>query len=69
MKDIKFKLAGLTCEACVKLATSRLNKVPGVHDVSVDLTSGDVRVTGEESLDEGILSESLAGTHYSIVKK
>lgn len=68
MNNINFKLAGLTCEACVKLASSRFKKVPGVREVSIDLVSGETRVSGAADLDPGILEESLKGLPYSIVK-
>ena len=67
MKNINFKLAGLTCEACLKLATNRLKKVPGVIAVKIDLASGDTTVSGEDNLDKIRLAESLAGTHYSVI--
>jgi Cu+-exporting ATPase len=68
MNNINFKLAGLTCEACVKLVEKRLKKVPGVTDVNIDLASGNAQVSSVADLDPGILEESLAGTDYSIVK-
>lgn len=68
MNNINFKLAGLTCEACVKLATNRFKKVPGVTEVNIDLSSGEAQVSGLVDLDLGILATSLEGTHYSIVE-
>lgn len=68
MKDIKFKLEGLTCESCVKLATMRLKKVPGVHEVRIDLPTGATQISGEDNLNQDDLAKSLAETHYSIAK-
>ena len=68
MNNINFKLSGLTCEACVKLATNRFKKVPGVTKVRIDLSSGETQVSGLADLDLNILSASLEGTHYSIVR-
>ncbi len=68
MQNIDFKLTGLTCEACVKLASRRLQKIHGVSDVKIDLKSGETRVSGDDQLDLGILAESLIDTNYSIVK-
>lgn len=68
MKTINLKLAGLSCEACVKLVTSRFKKIPGVEEVKVDLTSGDVIVNSTAELDLPTLGKSLAGTHYAIIK-
>jgi len=68
MKDLKFKLEGLTCESCVKLATTYLKKVPGVHEVRIDSATGATQVTGEDNLNQDDLAKSLAETHYSIAK-
>lgn len=68
MNDIKLKLAGLTCEACVKLVSNRFKKIPGVRDVDINLINGETKVSSETNIDLAILENSLAGTHYSIVK-
>lgn len=68
MKDINFKLDGLTCEACVKLASKRLRSVPGVLDVNINLVSGETHVSSETVIDLESLTECLAGTTYKIVK-
>jgi copper chaperone CopZ len=68
MSDLNFKLSGLTCEACVKLASKRMQKVPGVYEVNIDLVSGQTEVKSEADLDFQILEKSLEDTDYSIVK-
>lgn len=68
MNNIKFKLSGLTCEACVKLVTSRFKKVPGVQEVKINLKSGEANVSSSADLDFGVLEESLKGSEFSIVK-
>jgi len=68
MNNINFKLAGLTCEACVKLATNRLKKVPGVVEVKIDLNSGQAEVSSTAEIDLGILAASLEGSGYLMVK-
>lgn len=68
MNKIDFKMTGLTCESCVKLASMKIKKIPGVKDVSIDLATGEARVESVADLDLGIIKHSLEGTHYSIVK-
>ncbi len=68
MNNINFKLAGLTCEACLKLVSRKLKKIPGVTSVKVDLASGETQVTSSGKIDLEILRKSLENTHYSIVK-
>lgn len=68
MNNINFKLAGLTCEACVKLATNRFKKVAGVREVAIDLASGNTQIEGEDYLKLELLEQSLVGTPYTVVK-
>jgi Cu2+-exporting ATPase len=68
MNKIEFKMAGLTCESCVKLATIKIKKIPGVSEVAIDLATGAASVESEADLDLEIVERSLEGTHYSIVK-
>jgi len=68
MNNIKFKLNGLTCDACVKLVANRFKKVPGVQEVKIDLKSGESEVSSIADLDLEILEESLKGSEFSIVK-
>lgn len=66
MNTINFKLKGLTCEACIKLSTSRIKKISGVQDVKIDLNSGDAEVTSVDDLDLDIIKQSLVGTNYNV---
>lgn len=68
MNSIDFKLEGLTCEACVKLASGRIKKIPGVQDVTISLETGDARVVSVANIDLDIINQSLVGTHYNVIK-
>ncbi|MGI8699822.1 MAG: heavy-metal-associated domain-containing protein [Nocardioidaceae bacterium] len=35
-----YGVVGMTCEHCVGAVTCELSKLPGVHDVAVDLVAG-----------------------------
>lgn len=67
MDNINFKLTGLSCQACIKLASSRFKKIPGVQEVSIDLESGQTEVSGD-SINLEALKKSLEGTNYSITE-
>jgi len=67
MNTINFKLSGLTCEACIKLSTSRLKKIPGVQEVKVDLNTGNVKVASAADIDLDTIKLSLADTDYNII--
>jgi copper chaperone CopZ len=49
-----YHVAGMTCGHCVQAVTDELIRLPGVHDVRVDLNSGAVtlRSDGMVPLDE-----------------
>lgn len=68
MNTIYFKLSGLTCEACGKLISSRLKKIPGVQEVNINQATGDSEVISAEHIDLDLVEKSLAGTPYKIVK-
>jgi copper chaperone CopZ len=49
-----YTVAGMTCGHCAQAVTGELIRLPGVHDVRVDLNSGAVTVEsdGQVPLDE-----------------
>lgn len=69
MNKINFKLEGLTCDACVKLAGNRLRKIPGVIDANIDRASGNAEVTSDAVIEWKDLQKSLEGTDYEIVNQ
>ncbi len=42
-----YNVAGMTCGHCVQAVTEELLRLPGVHDVKVDLASGSVTVASD----------------------
>ncbi len=52
--DREYAVRGMTCEHCVASVREELSEVAGVTAVTVDLTTGRVRVTGEDFTDEAI---------------
>ena len=65
----KFKLSGLTCEACVKLASMRLKRLAGVESVTIKLTTGETEIIANHEISGKEAELVLAGSGYSIVKK
>ena len=45
-----YSVTGMTCGHCVDAITGELIRLPGVHDVSVDLPTGVVAVTSDAPL-------------------
>jgi copper chaperone CopZ len=68
MNIVNIKLEGLTCAACVKFASSRIRKIPGVEDVRIDLGTGAAEVASLADVDIDLIRLSLADTSYKIIK-
>lgn len=64
--QLSFKLKGLTCEACQKLTSRRIQRIPGVHAVTVDLASGIASLTADRNIARTEIQSSLEGTHYTV---
>lgn len=60
------KLNGLTCEACVKLIQRRLQRLPQIKEVAVEL-SGQTRIVAEYEVTVEEIEQVLAGTPYQVV--
>jgi copper chaperone len=45
-----FTVNGMTCGHCVTAVTEELTKLPGVHDVHVELPTGAITVTSDGPL-------------------
>lgn len=61
MKIIKFRIANLTCSACVKLSTEALRKITGVEEASVDLASGQAEIVATRNIEWEEIEKSLKG--------
>lgn len=47
MNSVELQVQGMSCGSCVKKVTQALRALNGVSEVTVDLQSGRVRVTGD----------------------
>lgn len=45
-----YQVAGMTCGHCVDAVRAELGRLPGVREVAVDLTTGEVAITSEGPL-------------------
>ncbi|HEX8496504.1 MAG TPA: heavy-metal-associated domain-containing protein [Actinomycetales bacterium] len=52
MSTSTYTVTGMTCEHCVASVTEEVGELPGVTDVSVELASGRLTVTGEAAPDD-----------------
>lgn len=65
MSVLKIKLSGLTCEACQKLSTMKLEEIDGVSKVSVD-KEGNAEIFSNRNITNGEIEKSLEDTPYKI---
>jgi len=61
---LNLKVSGMTCGHCVSAVTKAVKAVPGAADVSVDLKSGQVTVTGNP--DPGAVRHAIAEEGYEV---
>lgn len=64
----RFKLKGLTCEACIKLSTTRLKRIAGVQDVKINLKDGETEIMADHEISINEAELVLSGSGYSITK-
>jgi copper chaperone CopZ len=65
MTTRSYAVDGMTCGHCVQAVTAEVGKVPGVRQVTVDLDTGTVTVTGE-SVDDAAVREAVDEAGYSL---
>lgn len=67
MATATFRIAGMTCDHCVRAVTAEISKLDGVRDVRVDLASGEVDVTSEAPLDSAAVQAAVDEAGYEVV--
>lgn len=50
MKEIKFKIKGMDCQACARLIEGELRELPGVEKVRVNFDTSEAVVTYNEQI-------------------
>lgn len=64
----KYKLTGLTCEACKKLCEMTISEIPGVTSVNVDLDQKTVEIESGRKIELNEVNQALADTHYEAME-
>lgn len=62
-----FQVKGMTCGHCVTSVTAELQKVDGVTEVAVDLTTGQVTVDSTKPLVDGDVAAAIDEAGYDLV--
>lgn len=63
----KVQLSGLTCGACEKVISKRLQKIEGVQEVHVTVQNGATSITATRPISTDEVTLALEGTHYKII--
>ena len=57
---MEFKIVDLTCDACVKLSSGVLQKIPGVLSVNIDVNSGLTKVEASREISLVEINDALS---------
>jgi uncharacterized protein len=57
------KVEGMTCNHCKMTVETNLKKMPGISEIKVDLTSGDVIIHGQK-IDLSLTEKTITGLGY-----
>ena len=61
-----FLVEGMTCSHCVGSVTDQLNQIPGVTSVEVDLSSGQVTVESDGTVDAAAVTAAVQEAGYEV---
>ena len=67
---LTYRVAGLTCDHCVRAVTDELTALPGVRDVGVELVVGGtstVRVVSDAPLADSAVRGAVDEAGYTLV--
>ena len=66
MSTATYTVVGMTCGHCVNSVTEEVSQVPGVTDVTVDLTTGGLTVTSESDVDDSAVRAAVEEAGYQV---
>lgn len=66
MKKV-IKIDGMTCEHCVKRATTALNSIDGISDIKVNLKKENATVKLYKEVDESLIKDALKEANLEFV--
>ena len=67
MSEQTYTVTGMTCDHCVRAVTEEIQKLPGVTDVDIELSTGQVKVRAENELDPGDVAAAVDEAGYELV--
>lgn len=67
MATTTYQVQGMTCGHCVSAVSSEISQIPGVSDVSVDLSTGQVTVKADQPVEDGAVRAAVEEAGYEVV--
>lgn len=61
-----FTITNITCDACIKISTMALNKIPGVKSVKID-KNGQTSVESEREIEQEEIERALSNVDKMVV--
>lgn len=62
------KVTGMSCEHCANAVRTEIGGLPGVTDVEVDVSSGEVRITAQPMPDDASLRAAVDAAGYEMAR-
>ena len=66
MSTATYTVSGMTCGHCVSSVTEEISEIAGVTDVSVDLPTGAVTVTGDGDISADAVRAAVQEAGYEV---
>lgn len=68
MTPIVINVIGMTCEHCATAVRTEISGLPGVTNVAVDVSSGEVKITAEPVPDDAALRAAVDAAGYELAQ-
>jgi copper chaperone len=68
VSPLVIKVSGMSCEHCATAVRTEIGGLPGVTDVDVDVTSGEVRIVAEPVPDDAALRAAVDAAGYELAR-
>jgi copper ion binding protein len=62
-----FQVTGMTCGHCQRAVTEEINRISGVHGITVDLATGSVTVTATQPVDRADIAHAVDEAGYTLI--
>jgi len=68
MKELKFNVKGMMCNACENRVKNAVGDIEGIESVEADHTKGKVTVTCNDSIESKIVEETIEDIGFEVVR-